>query len=85
MGKETSITKVLPVLFGSSIIGLVDLVVIATNYAKQCSSQRGYIKDKDFETLLSKLQLLPNVSSDFKKLVKQVPLVHGNDIPQFWY
>lgn len=35
MKNETSITKVLPVLFGFFIMGLVDLVGIATNYVKQ--------------------------------------------------
>ena len=35
MKNETSITKALPVLFGFFIMGLVDLVGIATNYVKQ--------------------------------------------------
>jgi len=35
MQNNTSITKVLPVLFGFFIMGLVDLVGIATNYVKQ--------------------------------------------------
>jgi len=35
MKNESSITKVLPVLFGFFIMGLVDLVGIATNYVKQ--------------------------------------------------
>jgi len=35
MEKENSIKKVLPVLFGFFVMGLVDLVGIATNYAKQ--------------------------------------------------
>jgi fucose permease len=33
--KQTSFKKVLPVLFGFFVMGLVDLVGIATNYAKQ--------------------------------------------------
>ena len=51
---------------------------------KQNPGQSGYIKAKDFGTMLAKLWSLPNVSSDFKKLVKQAPLVQGDDIPQFW-
>ena len=51
---------------------------------KQKPSQSGYKKDEDFETMLNKLQLLPNVSGDFKKLIKQAPLVQGDNIPQFW-
>ena len=35
MKDKSSITKVLPVLFGFFIMGLVDLVGIATNYVKQ--------------------------------------------------
>ena len=35
MKNEFSVTKVLPVLFGFFIMGLVDLVGIATNYVKQ--------------------------------------------------
>jgi len=35
MKNESSVTKVLPVLFGFFIMGLVDLVGIATNYVKQ--------------------------------------------------
>jgi len=35
MQNNTSITKVLPVLFGFFVMGLVDLVGIATNYVKQ--------------------------------------------------
>lgn len=35
MKNKTSITKALPVLFGFFIMGLVDLVGIATNYVKQ--------------------------------------------------
>jgi fucose permease len=35
MKNETSITKALPVLFGFFVMGLVDLVGIATNYVKQ--------------------------------------------------
>ena len=35
MRNDSSITKVLPVLFGFFIMGLVDLVGIATNYVKQ--------------------------------------------------
>ncbi|MCL4483702.1 MAG: MFS transporter, partial [Bacteroidetes bacterium] len=35
MNKNTSIFKVMPVLFGFFIMGLVDLVGIATNYVKQ--------------------------------------------------
>lgn len=35
MKNETSLTKALPVLFGFFIMGLVDLVGIATNYVKQ--------------------------------------------------
>jgi fucose permease len=35
MKNESSITKVLPVLFGFFVMGLVDLVGIATNYVKQ--------------------------------------------------
>jgi FHS family L-fucose permease-like MFS transporter len=35
MKNESSITKVLPVLFGFFIMGLVDLVGIATNYVKR--------------------------------------------------
>ena len=35
MKNESSITKILPVLFGFFIMGLVDLVGIATNYVKQ--------------------------------------------------
>lgn len=35
MKKESSVTKTLPVLFGFFIMGLVDLVGIATNYVKQ--------------------------------------------------
>ena len=35
MKQETSISKILPVLFGFFIVGFVDLVGIATNYVKQ--------------------------------------------------
>jgi FHS family L-fucose permease-like MFS transporter len=35
MNNKTSITKALPVLFGFFVMGLVDLVGIATNYVKQ--------------------------------------------------
>lgn len=35
MKQETSISKILPVLFGFFIMGFVDLVGIATNYVKQ--------------------------------------------------
>lgn len=35
MNNESSITKALPVLFGFLVMGLVDLVGIATNYVKQ--------------------------------------------------
>ena len=35
MNKESSVTKILPVLFGFFVMGLVDLVGIATNYVKQ--------------------------------------------------
>ncbi len=35
MNRESSVSKVLPVLFGFFIMGLVDLVGIATNYVKQ--------------------------------------------------
>ena len=51
---------------------------------KQSPGQSGYKKDKDFEAMLSKLQLLPNLGGDFKKLIKQAPLVQGDNIPQFW-
>jgi len=35
MNKESSVTKILPVLFGFFVMGFVDLVGIATNYVKQ--------------------------------------------------
>jgi hypothetical protein len=51
---------------------------------KQAPSQSGYLKSKDFEKLLKKLVGMPNVTSDFAKLVKQPPLVTGEYIPGFW-
>ena len=35
MNNESSISKILPVLFGFFVMGFVDLVGIATNYVKQ--------------------------------------------------
>jgi hypothetical protein len=51
---------------------------------KQIPVQSGHIRDKDFGTMLVKLRSLLNVEGDFKKLVKQAPLVQGDSIPQFW-
>jgi len=51
---------------------------------KQTPVQSGYIKSKEFETMLDKLRALPNVNSKFKQLVQQPPLLEGENIPGFW-
>ena len=51
---------------------------------KQSPNQSGYLKSTDFDKLLSKLKILPNVSSDFRKIAKNPPLVKGDNIPAFW-
>ncbi|MFZ4549563.1 MAG: glycosyl hydrolase, partial [Bacteroidales bacterium] len=51
---------------------------------KQIPTQSGYIKSDEFAVLLDKLRALPNVSGDFHALIKQKPLVTGENIPLFW-
>ncbi len=51
---------------------------------KQIPAQAGYYKNTEFETMLLKLQTLPNVNADLKKLVEEPPLVTGVNIPGFW-
>jgi hypothetical protein len=51
---------------------------------KQVPTQSGFIKSAEFAVLLDKLRALPNVSNDFRALLKQKPLVSGENIPLFW-
>ncbi len=51
---------------------------------KQIPSQSGFIKSDEFTALLGKLKAMPNVSRDFQGLIKQEPLIKGENIPLFW-
>jgi len=51
---------------------------------KQSPIQSGYLKNNDFDKLLSKLKALTNVNSDLQKLSQKPPLVSGENIPAFW-
>jgi len=51
---------------------------------KKIPQQAGYLKNPQFEELLSELKILNNVSSDFSTLFARNPLVEGDDLPEFW-
>jgi hypothetical protein len=51
---------------------------------KQIPTQSGFVKSAEFAVLLDKLRAMPNVGNDFQALIKQKPLVTGENIPLFW-
>lgn len=51
---------------------------------KNVPSQAGYIKSGKFDEMLREFRQLPNVSQQFAQIVKQKPLIEGENLPEFW-
>ncbi len=66
---------------------LKTILKLAENGLKIClkkdPQQAGYIKNKVFGELLSQLKRLKNVSNQYSKESTGLPLVQGNDVPEF--
>jgi len=51
---------------------------------KKNPTQPGKNKSDQFEKMLNELSSLENVSSDFQKIVKHLPLIQGDELPWYW-
>lgn len=51
---------------------------------KRNPKQPGQVKSNDFESLLTELTSLKNVSQDLKDVVNHPPLIAGENIPEYW-
>lgn len=46
--------------------------------------QPGKMKSKDYQVMLTQLSGLPNVSTEFEKVIDHRPLISGDSIPEYW-
>jgi hypothetical protein len=53
-------------------------------FIKNQPDQAGYLKSVDFEKTLQQLLALPNATHVLSEVLPSVPLVKGNDLPEFW-
>ncbi|NOT37114.1 MAG: hypothetical protein HOP11_07030 [Saprospiraceae bacterium] len=51
---------------------------------KEKPKQPGHVKSNEFNILLEQLIALPNVSTNFNKLISHSALVQGDNIPDYW-
>jgi len=51
---------------------------------KKLLKEPGYNKHNDYSELYHKMMSLPNVSADFEKVNKSLPLVKGEKLPDYW-
>jgi hypothetical protein len=67
---------------------LIDIFRLARQGLPVCLKQKprepGRVKTVTYKQVLKALTALPNVSSNFKKIAVNPPLVQGSDLPDFW-
>jgi len=51
---------------------------------KHTPKEPGYNKHKDYDLLYNKVSAMKNVSSDFSKINKSIPLLQGEKLPDYW-
>ncbi len=51
---------------------------------KRTPEEPGFKKDEDYEALVDKLRQMPGVSNTFAGCIKVLPLIQGENLPEFW-